>query len=655
MLSFIGIYDTSPFLLGSKGESCGKERSFENKFFHHASWNVAGLDNSGALDLNLLLTKRRIDIGGFKLLEWFPGYALFAKLERESKSAVASPGDLCQYEITVGEKVHIDCYMESESGSFHPFDPSTEITSKFRRMVNNIKRRDQECGRALRSRSALLRSLQNDPEESSRDDYRTNVKRMLTYSYSRNIKIRAFHSESANAILVEMTCRLLVSGDLFGVSSVRLPTSTSEETREDDTAFWFLVTYDRETMSLIQLSQTDEEENLDRYRKLTLFTSTISDLYTKRGDLTDDLADDDSVQTHGDHECVSQFVGSLQEAYAKVFATSAYLSLRQQSEGDSAILTKEDIEEAIETCVFVEVSNVLVVGNSLFTPQFSPGESKLLQLIKTILRPVPGDLPYFFFVEGPTKSSIPDGNSNDNELLPPEGGPESSASWKFNPPIFVRFKLDGEVASPNDLNLISKSIVLAVEVSLFPSSQDDNSSMFLPPEHQSFALQISVLLKSFVAEQTLERLLGGSMSDENLSLVRKCLEKSLTTLILSIEVFFYSSKQDMMVPASCQSGRDTSWDKPYTVLETEICNNNSHFRLIKGSGGNFFVLSPCDGEETTQDEYWVRIAIDRISGKIVCQIFHPDGVETEQLLSDELDGMLQGCLHRTNQRLLLER
>jgi hypothetical protein len=631
-----------------------EEQQFENTLFHHASWNVAGLDSSEALDLNLLLTKRRVEIGGFKLLEWNSGYALFAKLEGENTTT--SPGYLVQYEITVGEKVRIDCHMESQSGSFHPFDPSTEKASKFRRMVNNIKRRDQECGRALRSRSAILKSLQCEPGEKNREDYRTNIKRILTYSSPIHRKLRVFHSTKANTILVEMTCSLLLSGSLFGVSSSRLPTSTSAEPVSDDNGLWFLVTYDRETMSLLNLSLADKEEEDRQYRELTLFTSTIGDLYTKRDDLADDVADDESVQTHSDHACVSQFVYNLEEAYAKIFSTSAYLALRECSDEDRAAMNGEDFQEAVNTCVFVEVSNVLVVGSSLVARTSSCGESKLLQLIKTVLCPVPGDSPYFFYNGTPTTNSISEDDDYiilepNNESNVVSSHSEASHSEQLNPPIFVRLKLDGEIATASSLNLISKSSVLAVEVSLFPCTPQENSSMFLPLEHQLFAREISMLLKSFVAEQTLERLLGATMSEDNLNLVRKCLDLSKTTMILCIDVFFFSSKKDSMESASGHAGGETSFDVSYGLFESELLSIGQ-LELRKGSEGDFFVS--CTSREANP-EFWTRIRQDKMNGKIVCQVYHPDGVETARLLSDQLDGLLQSCLHRTNQRLLLRR
>jgi hypothetical protein len=316
-------------------------------------------------------------------------------------------------------------------------------------------------------------------------------------------------------------------------------------------------------------------------------------------------------------------------------------------------MSKEDILSAIETCEFVEVSNILVVGASLLAQRSSSGESKLLQLIKTILHLVPGDLSYFFYIGTADRNLISAGDFADGVSGPKDESYPVLSGERVNPPIFVRFRLDGTIATSNDLNVISKSSVLSVEVSLFSSIPREVSHVFLPLGHQSFAEEISVRLKSFAAEQTLERLLGANMSDDNLKLVRMCLEKSTTTMILSIDVFFFSSLQDVMVPASGSSGRNVSLDVAFGVLETELMSNKGQFSLLKGCDGDFFVSKA--SMESDSVNFWTRISMDRNSGKILAQIYHPDGVEAEHLLSDQLDGMLQGCLHRTNQKLLLER
>ena len=92
----------APFLIDSLLQESVKIQ------FHHASWDL--VNDSELLSL---LSKRRTEIGGFRLLESRDDYALFAKLAPKTSD---SPGDLIQYEIAVhSDKVTIDLHMESEN------------------------------------------------------------------------------------------------------------------------------------------------------------------------------------------------------------------------------------------------------------------------------------------------------------------------------------------------------------------------------------------------------------------------------------------------------------------------------------------------------------------------------------------------------------
>ena len=656
----------APFLIGNK-----KNTLLKNDVdiqFHHASWDL--VNDSELLSL---LSKRRTEvIGGFRLLESRDDYALFAKLEPKT---INSPGDLVQYEISVhNDKVVIDLHMESESGVFSPFNVGVGKMNQFGRMVNVIRRRDQECGRALRSRTNLLRVFDEQAgEKMTEEDHRSSVKRILAYSSRVTRKLRFFRfSGEVNIILAELTSELLLS-KVFGVKSARLEIDPSTLIRDEEAGVWFIIQYDRQTMSMVHLSLVDEFENTEShqtFRELTFFTIGISDLYSKR----DDLADDDSAESHiSEHLCVSDFADRFELEQMKNFTLSAYLALRLTSSEDAKI-DAADFEEVIQSLQFVEVTNVVVVGAPL---DDSSEESKLLRSIKTIICPVPGD-EYHFYYSGHSKVEMHEvgedesgGSSDDNstttgvatfnvgEFLTSRDDLSASESEEsdivdqkesVNPPIFIRFHLDGEIASLDDLNGITKSSILSVTVSIFNSYKD--KLKILPSSHQGFGLEISALLKSYVAEQTLERFQNTSYSEDNLRLVRKCMAKILSVVSFVIEIHFYISRMDMMMPASAPAGGEAEVMAGFLVLEMELMNNG--YFVLQPIADDVFFLKSIIGEESSLG-FWCLLKLQRSNGTISSQIYHPDGEEVAISVMSRIHDVLCSCIHITNQQLLLRR
>jgi hypothetical protein len=658
----------APFLIGNK-----KNTLLKNDVdiqFHHASWDL--VNDSELLSL---LSKRRTEvIGGFRLLESRDDYALFAKLEPKT---INSPGDLVQYEISVhNDKVVIDLHMESESGVFNPYNVGVGEMNQFGRMVNVIRRRDQECGRALRSRTNLLRVFDEQAgDQMTEEDHRSSVKRLLAYSSRVTRKLRFFRfSGEVNNILAQLTSELLLS-KVFGVKSARLKIDPSTLIRDEEAGVWFILQYDRQTMSTVHLSLVDDFENAEShqtFRELTFFTIGISDLYSKR----DDLADDDSAESHiSEHLCVSDFADRFELEQMKNFTLSAYLALRKTSSPEDAKIDAADFEEVIQSLQFVEVTSVVVVGAPL---DDSSEESKLLRSIKTIICPVPGD-EYHFYYSGHSKVEMLEvgenesgGSSDDNstatgvatsnvgeflssrdDLSESEESEESdivNQEESVNPPIFVRFRLDGETASLDDLNGITKSSILSVTVSIFKSYKD--KLKILPSSHQGFGLEISALLKSYVAEQTLERLQNTSYSEDNLRLVRKCMAKILSVVSFVIEIHFYISRRDMMMPASAPAGGEAEVMAGFLVLEMELMNNG-YFVLQPLADDVFFVKSII-GEESSLD-FWCLMKLQRSNGTISSQIYNPDGEEAAISVMSRIHDVLCSCIHITNQQLLLRR
>lgn len=657
----------APFLIGNKNSMFKENVQIQ---FHHASWDL--VKDSELLSL---LSKRRTEIGSFRLLESRDDYALFAKLAPKTND---SPGDLIQYEIAVhSDKVTIDLHMESESGVFDPYYAEAGNTIRFGKMVNVIRRRDQECGRALKSRTTLLQGFSEDVEgKTTEEDHEMCVKRLLAYSSRVTRNLRYFQNfGEVNDILVHLTCDLLLS-KFFKVKSARLRIDSDTLIDTEQTGVWFIVQYDRQTMSILHLSLVDNVENniSQTFRELTFFTIGISDLYSKR----DDLADDDSAESHiSEYLCVSDFADRFELEQEKNFTLAAYLALRQASTPEEAGIDESDFKEVIQSLQFVEVNNFLVTG----TPVDDSEESKLLRSLKTIVSPVPGDAHHFYYSghskfeilevgENESGDSSDDDSSNsvedskrsdaisskvDDSVLTrdsysSEGNDTGNLHESSDPPIFVRFKLDGKIASSDDLNKISKSSILTVTVSIFKSTSP--SSLPIPALHQGFALEIAALLKSYIAEQTLERLRDATYSEDNLQMVRRCMAKIRSVVSFVIEIYFFISQRDMMMPAAAPAGGEAEVEEGLLVLEMELMNNSS-FVLKPLPDGVYFVSSVTGKEVPLQ--FWCLLKLQRSNGTISSQIYHPEGDVIATDVLSRIHGILCSCINVVNQQLLLRR
>ena len=655
----------APFLIGNKNSLLKDNVQIQ---FHHASWDL--VKDSELLSL---LSKRRTEIGGFRLLESRDDYALFAKLAPRTSD---SPGDLIQYEIAVhNDKVVIDLHMESESGVFDPYSAGAGKVNQFSKRVNVIRRRDQECGRALKSRTTLLQGFNEQVEDKTTGrDHQLCVERLLAYSSRVTRSLHYFRNfGDVNDILVQLTSELLLSKK-FGVKSARLKIDSDTLICDEEAGVWFIIQYDRQTMSVLHLSLVDH--------KMTYFTIMISDLYSKR----DDLADDDSAESHiSEYLCVSDFADRFELEQVKNFTLAAYQALRQDSAPEDVEIDPRDFKEVIKSLQFVEVSNFLVTGAPL---DDNGDESKLFRSLKTILSPVPGDS-YHFYYSGQSKFEILDvgenesGDTSDDDSSSNfrEGfkmtddypskvgdsilnGENDSAMEHDNetlheslgPPIFVRFHLDGNMASSDALNKISLSSILTVNVSIFKPCNDrlDAATLShqLPVSHQGFALEIATLLRSYIAEQTLERLRSANYSDDNLQLVRKCMAKIRSVVSFVMEIYFFISQRDMMMPAAAPAGGEAEVEEGLLLLEIELTTND-HFALKPLSDGVYFVSSVLGEEDPLQ--FWCLLRLQRSNGTISSQIYHPDGEESAMNVLSHIHSLLCSCIDIVNQQLLLRR
>jgi hypothetical protein len=668
----------APFLAGHTHQQIVKKRHVEIQF-HHASWDLV-MDP----ELLPLLTKRRVEIGQFRLLESKDDYALFAKLV-PTGIIDSSPDDLVQYQIAVlHDKVLIDLHMESESGVFNPYQDDEKKAGRFEKMVSTIRRRDQECSRALKSRTSLLRLfVASAGDEICDEDHRSSVNRVLAYSSRVTRNLRFFDTIGrANDILMTLTSDLLLSSH-FAVDSAKLNISCDDILREEELGNWFIQQYDSQIMSIVHLSlvdhKTEEFGVVHNYRAMTFFTNGVSDLYSKR----DDLADDDSTESHiSEYMCVSEFADQFDVHQKKSFALALYLALRQANSPELADICITDFGYALESLDFVEVSSILVGGT---TAQLNNGDSKLLQSIKTILEPVPGDSYHFFYSgdayakkpleledhDSADSSSDSSNNSSDdgddmakNVLAPSRSDDIETLDDDEDildedttpPPIFVKFQIEGVDASVEELRHVTRSGILTTTVSVFKSSGGSPySGGLLTWSHRAFASEITALLRSFVAEQTLARIEGTHdlMPHEHLQLVMKCLSRIQSVVSFIVEIYFFISQRGMMMPAGAPAGAEAAVEEGFSILDVELVNR-TELALSRLPGNMYFVSTIRDGNRD-QLHFWCILSLQNTLGSISVQIYNPDGHDAAINVLNKLHDILCSCIHRTNQRLLLRR
>jgi hypothetical protein len=650
--------------------------------------------------------KRRTEIGSFKLLQSSDDHALFAKLDPgilSEKTRRGSPGDLVQYQFwLMADKVVIDLHMESESGQFFPFRTVDGGGSNFHRMLHNLKERDQTCGRALASRTNLLRVFQSDEAAMSvEESHVTSANRILAYSSRESRKLQFFSGAgAANSVLFQITESLLLS-DSLGARVAKLGIDPNSSIRDEDAGIWLVLQFDRDTMSLVHLSLVDKSGAIGEcdactYRELTFFTIGLTDLYSKR----DDVVDDDSTDSHiSDYLCVSEFADLVDVAHKENFAAAAYIALRTNVPPEGERFERSDFTEVLSVCEFVEVASVIVSGvsHAAETETLSEEQSKLSLVIGAILRPVEGDSHCFYYfghgveeemlgnesdslstssVDEESATSVENGIADSDEEADHEGPEEShrgedirsmeslshktfaeGSSFLVNPPIFVRFTLDGEPASIQDLYSIKKSTNLAAQMSVFKSrkslSEGNIYDSQLPLTHHAVALELRTLLKSYVAEQTIERLrqFGPSVSDDELLLVKKCLKRVRSVVSFSIEVYFYVAKIDTMVPATAPAGGEAEVEEGFQILHGEIRKNGS-FPMKVVPGG--FVVAATKEDAIMGLEFWCFVKIGTSEGVIFSQIYHPDGEEEALKVMTRVHDAMMACVHRVNQQLLLK-
>eukprot|EP00977_Amphora_coffeiformis_P001909 scaffold362_cov176-Amphora_coffeaeformis.AAC.35 len=663
-----------PFLMGFRPQSFAevdaKKEAFLSSQYLHESWDLV-FDQ----ELLPLLMRRRAEIGGFWLLDSNESYALFARLH--SKDGLTQrkrddPGDMVQYQISIhADRVVVDLHMESECGAFRTVGTRG---GQFETLVNNLKRRDQECGLALRARTHVLSVFENDiSPQVGMESHAASALRLLGYSSRVDQYLRAFHPTfiGANNMLLEEFKDLLLA-QRFGPRVAILPIDSTHELQESSgPGLWFLVNYDKYTFGILHIgsnvhgtvSEIDGGERTTT--TLTFYTLSISDLYSRREDFV--AGDDDSDQgTVEEYMCMTDFAEHLSDEYKLVYTRAAYRALVHARSPELSIHI-DDLPEIMNPLQFCQVADLLIES----------GGEKLVQILSSVIKEIPGEPYYYFFKNNETDSLFSSADStsltSSVESVDDEDGDgsQSSDGGESNhglddvntkvdesgnigeeeigsPPIFVRFLLDGIDASMDDLKNFRKSARLLARISTFESS--DSTS--LPLSHLGPASQIKRLLNAYVAEQTLERLRhhGQEILGEDLRLARKCLRRARDVLTSAVVLFFYSSTLDTMVSASNPAGGDDEIERGMQLLQNELLRLVS-LKLGKMREGSFVVLGR-EGDSNLLP-YWCFL--DFGNGIISIETYHPSGPDHAKRVLSSIHGVIMSQLHKVNQMLILRR
>lgn len=271
-----------------------KERIFESQL-NHDSWDL--VQDSELLSL---LMRRRSEIGKFLLLDSADDRVVFAKLVETPTTTLSDPGDLLQYHLAVlQDKVLVDVYMENEGGVFlsnaqrsSRYETVKKATfgnkTKFQRMVMILQHLDQECGHALKCRTSLLNVFNDSPHifnSEEEENHLWYVRKLLPYASKLTVRLRFFVHEwgSANTILQAHLEDTLISQS-FGAKVAKLPIEFGNDFDDLGGGVWYVIEFDKQTMSMVHLSLAHHCEVSDAdgrsfsYREMTFFTFGITDV-----------------------------------------------------------------------------------------------------------------------------------------------------------------------------------------------------------------------------------------------------------------------------------------------------------------------------------------------------------------------------------------
>ncbi len=558
-------------------------------------------------------------------------------------------------------------------------------------------------------------------KDSSNVDHTKDVKLLLAYSSREVKKLRFFKpgSGNANEILADLLVSFILS-DGFDMQVARVNVD-SDKLEGIDAGDWFIIRHDWHTISLALfpvLKKPNEDASKifsTAYHDFTLYTSSIADLYYMKTDIVDD---DSTVGNDTENQCVSEVFDALDNVYDRIYARAAYLALMKSSPTNTfESFDEDDFNQVIASCIESKIANVVISQeNQVLTGYASTtaGE-KLKALLSQMVSPVPGGGVYSYF-RSPEISAIINELNDENddmnsdhydsvttvsdpdsadETVPPlneqsrfvsaetnefsltEGNvndpfdeqsnfgfSESSqcmvADHSLQPPMFLKFTLNGRTVSLDDISTMTSTSNLHAYITVFEDSKRlldtklQSLSREMPTTHSAVAHRLVTSLNSFVAEQTLERLrhIGPNISDIDLKTVKKRLLEANSVITKTIPLQFYVSRVDKMVSGSEENVTEGILEGAFELLRKEL-GEQKMIIMKQTKTRDFFVT---DGTRTgCALQYWCFIKVPKNSGPLTLYIYHPSGKEKSEQIAQKVMSVVTDTNHRVNQIILLER
>jgi len=608
------------------------------------------------LELLALVAKRRSYFDNFLPLVLDDEQTILIKFEKNSCNRIY----LVQYHLNMlHDNAQARIYMDMEHGVFcHAIlDEFYNTQGTFQDIYSNMKERDHKCARALRSRRNLLDLLSASHDRTSLD-YTDDVQRLLLYASGTSKKLRFFDEifSKANSVLEKLTVEFMLSGS-FNANVTEIPVTESQTIEGMDSGRWFLMRHDSEMFSIIYLpfqqiiEIADTGEDRLHYRELCFFTVAFADLYYYK---TDVQMESDPSQQNSSRYLINLF-NDLEIAHRHHFSCAAYRALRQNSDIDDYEFSRCDFQQVMSCCKMERVVEGIdifpLVGSNDDT---RTSHSKLTRLLSGLLCPIPGGLPYFYFIgeeENPAMNSFLDDSScctstfsSDTDQNNSYTTGKYSRSHDIVAPLFILITIDGQASTLHDIETKKTSYTLSLFITVFKSDVYGRKSTL----HQSATSKLISNLNSYVAEQTLEQLLWEKMQMGNVDIeaVKLCLMEANNVITMKVPLQFYRPNTDSMVDVTDSIGLKEGLQSCFYLLGSFLVEQQ-FMKIEESSGGDFFAVD-------ISSHGWCWIAVPENIGPVLIYVFHHHGLEAADRIARQASEVVTKECHRVNQFLLLE-
>jgi hypothetical protein len=565
---------------------------------------------------------------------------------------------LVQYHLNMlHDKAQARIYMDMENGVFcHSIvDESYDCVGIFQGIYSNVKERDHKCARALRSRRTLLDLLMPSKDRAS-IDYTDDVQRLLLYATRTSKKLRFFDEMfiKANSELEKLTVDFM----LFGSSNANvaeIPLVKSQPVGSMDNGRWFLMRHDSEMFSIIYfpyqqiVEMADNGEGRLCYREVCFFTVAFADLYYYK---TDVQVESDPSQNSSSSYLLNFFI-NLESAHVHHFSCAAYRALRQLSDLKDDKFSRCDFQQVMSCCKMdsvIEGIDIFPIIDSNDDSRSS--HSKLTRLLSGLLCPIPGGLPYFYFIgeENPAINRFPENNSVCEAAKSDTDQNNSNVTGKYSrshdivAPLFILITIDGQAATLRDIETNKIPYSLSLFIAVFKSDVYGRNSTV----HQSVTTKLVSTLNSFVAEQTLEQLLIEKVQMGNIDTeaVKLCLMEAENVVTVKVPLQFYRPNTDSMVDTTDSFGLKEGLQPCFYLLGSFLVEQQV-MQIEESSEGEFFAVD-------TSSHGWCWIAVPEKIGPVLIYVFHHHGLQVADRVARQAAKVVSDECHRVNQFLLLE-